>query len=304
DHPQIINHNDQSFSRLTISGGGEKIFLADITIENELDLTDGILVSQNDSRIVFSNDAGFTGGSDASHVRGPVYHRGAGDKIFPVGNGSAYLPVELRNIQGASAEVGIQSVELDGNPLSASPVLKAISSKRYWQLDVLSGSLAESQVILPVKDEDIVENAGEVVVAQSASLTDDFESIGQSAYNGTITNGFVTSNRAVTKNLIAIGIASGEEGLIVFNFVSPNEDQSNDFLIIGNIENFPENKFTLFNRWGDKVFEIENYDNNERAFRGKSNINGESDLVTGTYFYSIETMKDGKKLNGFLMVKN
>src|SRR5688500_9501290 len=27
--PQIINHNNQSFNRLTISGGGDKIFLAD-----------------------------------------------------------------------------------------------------------------------------------------------------------------------------------------------------------------------------------------------------------------------------------
>src|SRR5690554_3280048 len=34
--PQIINHSNQSFSKLTISGGGTKLILADITIEDEL----------------------------------------------------------------------------------------------------------------------------------------------------------------------------------------------------------------------------------------------------------------------------
>ena len=39
---QVVNHNAQSFSRLRISGGGIKIFEADITIEDELILDDGI----------------------------------------------------------------------------------------------------------------------------------------------------------------------------------------------------------------------------------------------------------------------
>src|SRR6478609_8441142 len=34
--PQIINHNNQSFSKLTISGGGEKLILANMTIVGEL----------------------------------------------------------------------------------------------------------------------------------------------------------------------------------------------------------------------------------------------------------------------------
>src|SRR5690606_4683410 len=82
DLPQVINHNDQSFSRLTLSGGGEKLFLADITVENELNLIDGILVSENDSRIVITPSAQVTGGSDAAHIRGPGYHRGSGHKVF------------------------------------------------------------------------------------------------------------------------------------------------------------------------------------------------------------------------------
>src|SRR6478735_5024352 len=39
---QIINHNDQSFRKLVINGGGEKKFLANITVESELSLQNGI----------------------------------------------------------------------------------------------------------------------------------------------------------------------------------------------------------------------------------------------------------------------
>lgn len=81
DLPQIINHNDQSFSKLTISGGGEKIFLANITIENKLNLSEGVLVSKNNSRIIFNSIAEMIGGSDQSHIQGAVYHKGQAAKF-------------------------------------------------------------------------------------------------------------------------------------------------------------------------------------------------------------------------------
>ena len=300
DLPQVISHNDQSFSRLTISGGGEKLFRANITIDNALELTDGILISGNNSRIIFSANAEITGGSDNSHVVGPVYHRGPGHKIFPVGNGLLYLPVELLNIEGLSAETGVRAVELESIVLPLGPSLDAVSANRYWEVDLISGSLDNSLVVLPVRDETIVSNGSKVVVTQAESLTGTFESLGQSGFDGD----FVTSKKNVSGKLLAVGTDTDDGALIVYNAVSANNDDKNDFLIIGNIEDYEENKFSLFNRWGDKIFEIENYDNKERVFRGKSNISGEKDLVNGTYFYVIETKKNNLKVNGFLALKN
>jgi hypothetical protein len=73
--------------------------------------------------------------------------------------------------------------------------------------------------------------------------------------------------------------------------------------MIENIQNFPGNKLTVFNRWGDKVFEIRDFDNGQRAFKGKSNIHGQNDLVSGNYFYILELPK-GPSLRGFISVKN
>lgn len=304
DLPQIINHNDQSFSKLTISGGGQKLFLADITVEDELDLSDGTLVSENNSRIIFSPDAQVTGGSDNSHIQGAVYHQGSGDKLFPVGNGRTFLPVELLGVGGSSPVVGVRLIDPVGTPLPASPSLNAVSTNRYWEIDIVSGSLDNALAVLPVRDEAIVTSATEVVVAQSSAPTQAFESLGQSSFEGMSSDGKVTSEEFVTQPYLSIGTASSDATLFVYNAISPNNDAmgQNEFLIIRNIERHPENRFSLFNRWGDKVFEIGNYDNERRVFRGKSNMGGESDLVNGTYFYVIET-KDGSKVNGFLTIK-
>lgn len=304
DVPQIINHNDQSFSRLTISGGGQKLFLADITIEDQLDLADGTLVSENNARIIFSPGALVTGASDQSHIQGPVYHQGTGDKLFPLGNGTTYLPVELLNIQGSAPEVGIRAYEAGDIALQAGPSLNAVSVNRYWQIDVVTGSLDNALAVLPVRDETIVGNADEVVVAQAADPAQGFESLGRSDFLGVSSDGWVTSEKFVTQPYLAVGTVSPDGALVVYNAVSANNDGQNDFLVIGNIEYYPENKFSLFNRWGDKLFEIENYDNKERVFRGKTNIGGEKDLVNGTYFYVIETKRDGLKVSGFLALKN
>lgn len=64
---------------------------------------------------------------------------------------------------------------------------------------------------------------------------------------------------------------------------TPNNDGKNDKFVIGAIENYPNNKFTVYNRWGNVVFNKDGYKN---EWDGASN-NGES-LPEGTYFVTLE----------------
>ncbi|MBW4362185.1 DUF7507 domain-containing protein, partial [Flavobacterium taihuense] len=80
--------------------------------------------------------------------------------------------------------------------------------------------------------------------------------------------------------------------LIVHNAFSSNEDGRNDYFRIENLEDnacFKNFKVEIFNRWGVLVFEKDNYDNDANAFRGRSEgrttINKNEGLPTGTYFY-------------------
>lgn len=90
----------------------------------------------------------------------------------------------------------------------------------------------------------------------------------------------------------------------IYDAISPNSDGKNDFFFLRNIdllENTKNNTVTIFSRWGDVVFEADDYDNKDRVFVGLTNSGKE--LVTGTYYYRI-TFKSGRaSQTGFLYLK-
>jgi len=59
------------------------------------------------------------------------------------------------------------------------------------------------------------------------------------------------------------------------NVITSNNDGTNDFFFIPNLDLMPDNYLVIVNRWGNMIFEMENYDN---SFRGE-------DLNEGVYFY-------------------
>jgi gliding motility-associated-like protein len=79
---------------------------------------------------------------------------------------------------------------------------------------------------------------------------------------------------------------------------SPNGDGINDFWVIEGIEDFPENSVKVFNRWGNVVFETQDYDNASIAWRGENN----RDTFESTYYFII-TVPDLKPITGYLVVK-
>ncbi len=66
------------------------------------------------------------------------------------------------------------------------------------------------------------------------------------------------------------------------NTMTPNNDGANDVFYIQNIETFPNNRLTIYNRWGNLVFETTGYKND---WQGTYNGNP---LPVGTYYYYIE----------------
>ncbi|WP_159085967.1 gliding motility-associated C-terminal domain-containing protein [Flavobacterium faecale] len=73
--------------------------------------------------------------------------------------------------------------------------------------------------------------------------------------------------------------------------VSPNNDGDNDVFYVRGIECYPDNTVEIYNRWGVLVFERNNYNNADRAFKGISEgrvtISQATELPTGTYYYIV-----------------
>ncbi|WP_291868715.1 BspA family leucine-rich repeat surface protein [Maribacter sp.] len=89
---------------------------------------------------------------------------------------------------------------------------------------------------------------------------------------------------------------------------SPDGDGINDYWHIENIQYYPENIVTIYNRWGDTVFRIENYDNGSSVFQGDANLKtkmGAGRLPSGTYFFNIQIEGESilKKTKGYVVIK-
>ncbi|HEY1010515.1 MAG TPA: gliding motility-associated C-terminal domain-containing protein, partial [Daejeonella sp.] len=96
--------------------------------------------------------------------------------------------------------------------------------------------------------------------------------------------------------------------------MSPNNDgNGNEFFTIQNVELYPDNEVLIFNRWGNELFALKNYNNSDRSFKGFANkgmlVNSELPLTDGVYFYVIYTYRTVgneriKQVNkGYLILK-
>ena len=70
--------------------------------------------------------------------------------------------------------------------------------------------------------------------------------------------------------------------LEILDVISPNGDGMNDYFLINCIESFTTN-LQIYNRWGQLVFETDNYDNTWNGVNQKG-----EDLPQGGYFYILE----------------
>jgi gliding motility-associated-like protein len=105
-----------------------------------------------------------------------------------------------------------------------------------------------------------------------------------------------------TRQKLAIETAGD---ITLFNAVSPNDDGKNDTFILQYIDlltDTQKNRVTIFNRWGDMIFETKNYDNKDRVFKGLDK-RGEK-VPSGTYFYRIEFNSGRAARMGYLVLRH
>ncbi len=81
------------------------------------------------------------------------------------------------------------------------------------------------------------------------------------------------------------------EDIVIPNVFTPNGDGINDQFVIENIQ-FYNNGLTIFNRWGQAVYEANNYRSQWSA----------TDLSDGTYFYVLVLSDSGREFTGHVTI--
>ncbi|MCR9289622.1 MAG: gliding motility-associated C-terminal domain-containing protein [Bacteroidetes bacterium] len=69
----------------------------------------------------------------------------------------------------------------------------------------------------------------------------------------------------------------------VYTVISPNDDGMNDVWEIENIQDFPDNRVKIYNRWGNLIYEKEGYAND-----WKGTDNSGKALLAGAYYYVLD----------------
>ncbi|MEO5910107.1 MAG: Ig-like domain-containing protein [Pelobium sp.] len=171
----------------------------------------------------------------------------------------------------------------------------------YVTITILAGETATTQKFVVTALKDDVKEADEQVIANISSTdTPDFVLIG-------------TGSMVTITDLYPVSLPTGPDENDDINpdpLVSPNGDGAgNESFIIYNISKYPDNEVVIFNRWGNEIYRIKGYNNQDRSFKGVANAgiltNTNKDLVDGVYYYLIYTTQaNEKKLNkGYLILK-
>ncbi|MBI2721531.1 MAG: gliding motility-associated C-terminal domain-containing protein [Bacteroidetes bacterium] len=112
------------------------------------------------------------------------------------------------------------------------------------------------------------------------------------------TNTLTSKTDTIKPAPIQINDQNGPCSVKIYNGITPNGDGENDVWIIDNISDFPNNHVCIFNRWGNKVFETDGYNNSSKSWPKKDEVQG---LVASTYFYVL-TLGNGTILKGWIEI--
>jgi len=86
--------------------------------------------------------------------------------------------------------------------------------------------------------------------------------------------------------------------IVIFTAVSPNRDGVNDVFHIAGILDFPDSELSIYNRWGNAVYETVGYRNDWGG-----TWDGNKDLPDGTYWYVLKLNDETNRVfRGFLEI--
>ncbi|MBB5637749.1 gliding motility-associated-like protein [Pedobacter cryoconitis] len=113
--------------------------------------------------------------------------------------------------------------------------------------------------------------------------------------NNTITI-VVTAQDGVTTNTYTVTVYRGEPAtsITATNILTPNGDGKNDTWVIEDIQLYPKNSVTVYDRAGRKVYFKQGYTND-----WDGTLNG-APLVQGTYYYTVDLGPGLPKFRGFI----
>lgn len=260
--------------------------------------------------MIFEENAIHVNVNNASHVDGKVLKKGQSEFQYPIGDKGFYRYASISAPEDKASSFTAKFFADNSNNqyphTSHEPAIELIDNNEYWVLEKTSGP---ANVLVTLSWDEYSTTPNEIVnnsqgdihivrwspskklwVDQGEVLVDTFDKKVTTVLN-------VDRYGVFTLARVIRGIVLPENTVDVYNAVSPNGDGFNDVFRIEGLQFYPENTVEIYNRWGVLVFERERYNNDDRAFRGRSEgrvtVKQAEELPTGTYFYILKYKDTG-----------
>lgn len=274
-------------------------------VSGESDFYEGIVDNDNfGGEFTFNTDAYHINTSDYSHVDGYVNKFGNTAFTYPIGDGGYYRFAGISEPANDTALFEGKFYFENSDPLYPhelrAGVIAEIDNQEYWTITKESSAnenmlitLSWRDVTTPQKMIDAAHNGDLTIVrwdAPNNMWVDEGGAIDLD--NQTVTtavNGYGVFTFARVKSELILPC-----GIVVYNSVTPNGDGINDYFLIDQSNNECARNFKVqvYNRWGVKVFETNNYGLGGDVFDGFSSgrltIKNSERLPFGTYYYILE----------------
>ena len=312
DAQLIGGTNKTEFPSLSFSGTGLKFLGINTDVTGTLSLNDIELKTDAYKLSILNSDPGAitrgTGfistdnnGSLSRIINSPASY------LFPLGSAEgtslAYRPLEVEMSDAVQNSFTASFLKKDPtaegyNRQNKRPDVKTVFDKYFYLLDQNGSSKLNIRFFQNTTED---EGLQQLVYWNRFNL---WEKAGPStvtygAFGDGLTQQLVfVSNDVITNLPVTLAAINDEGPFTFFNAFSPDGDGKNDTWEVKNLDQFPNNDLTVFNRWGDQVFKSQSY-SSTKAWDG-------GNLNPGTYYYILNVNVDGvqKSYKGFItMVK-
>ncbi len=297
----------------------------DMSISGTANFKDGIVqIDSLKGAMVFERGAKAINVSDNSHADGEVEKNGDEGFTYPIGDEGFYRFARIsapKDLQGSfSGKYYLKNSNPKQPHDNKAAGIELIDNKEYWTIEKDAG---KTDVILTLSwdkrttPDDVIKDAEKNLrIVRWDTNKNIWVDQGGIVDMGakTVTSIAEVDGYGVFTLAALKGDWIDDDEVVIYNAVSPNGDGENDYFIIKNIEKFPNNTVQVYNRWGVKVFDTDNYNTYDNVFRGYSDgrvtVKKKDKLPTGTYFYIVNyefTDKNGSRMikkSGYLHLEN
>lgn len=296
-----------------------------INVTNNLNFIDGIIASSLNDQTVYLNfeqEAFFTGENDTSMIIGYAAITGKSTFSFPVGDEGQLRPLLINSDSNNDLAICTYLFENPANPISLSATydtnakvnnIGEISTNEFW---ILQTDVPSTVTISWNQRSDLARLADEVddiILVGWSKSSNQWVAIGNSAISGNLEQGFLISEKFAPNDFAAITFGTRplpRDTFVVNNptlgnyFISPNGDGTNDVLVFDELEGTGANLVIIYNKFGQKVFELSDYTN---EFNGVSNIDNfvisrDTGLPEGIYYYIVTLIEEELQYQGFFFL--